>query len=553
MNPAEPTTSRPLQRGLVFLACALLSSTAQSQPKRLPELPAAPVSEPNLSDALTVVVREFRFVGNTIFAEAELQRIVRGYIGIPINSGDLENARLALTQHYIRNGYINSGALLEDQPVENGVITFRIVEGKLAEIVPTGLRRLRERFVERRIARGAGDPLNVNRLQETLLILKDNPNIKKLNAELRPGIQRGESRLDLQIEERSPWRLGVQARNDRPPSVGAEVLEVLAAHQNLTGHSDRLDLRYGLLQRSSESVKGSGTDNLGAAYRIPIHPSETALELIYNRIDYAVIEEPFDELNIDSHSDTYSIGISQPLFKNSQNELSVSLLADRRHSETFLLGEPFSFSAGSVGGQTTVSALRFVQQFVHRTQAQVLALRSTFNWGLDLLDSTDDGTDRDGKFLSWIGQAQYVRRLGDTACQIMFSTGLQWTEDPLLSLEQFSLGGAHSIRGYRENELVRDMGFVSAIELRLPLLFTRTGAPWLQLAPFIDYGRGWNVAGSRTDQEELWSAGMGLLITPNDKLHAELYWGHRFREITDSDHADLQDLGLHFKLVLMAF
>ena len=130
-------------------------------------------------------------------------------------------------------------------------------------------------------------------------------------------------------------------------------------------------------------------------------------------------------------------------------------------NDTDLLGEPFNISPGAVDGRMVVSVLRLSQEWIDRGQNHVLALRSTFNFGLDVLDATDNGMpgDPNGKFFSWLGQAQYVHRLFNTQNQFILRVTGQWTDDQLLALEQISVGGAETVRGYRENQLVRDRGY----------------------------------------------------------------------------------------------
>jgi hemolysin activation/secretion protein len=60
---------------------------------------------------------------------------------------DLEQLRVELTRAYTDEGYINSGALLPDQQVADGVITYQIVEGSLDSIDISGNGRLRPDYV----------------------------------------------------------------------------------------------------------------------------------------------------------------------------------------------------------------------------------------------------------------------------------------------------------------------------------------------------------------------------------------------------------------------
>ncbi len=503
--------------------------------------------------ATNLVIREFRFTGNSAIPTAELSQVVSGYTNRAVSFGELEEARRAVTLHYVSQGYLNSGAVLDDQTVKDGIVTLRLVEGRLTEIrVHPADNRLRAGYVRSRLWRAAGPPVNMPRIEQRLGLLLDNPNIVRINAELEPGAAPGEAVLNVAVTERSPWRLAVEARNDRPPSVGGEILAAFASHQNVTGHGDALEFHTGLIQRDANRVRASAADNLGVSYRFPLNSYDTTLRLSYGRNNFAVIEEPFNALDIKSESESYGLALQHPFYRTANREFSMTLAADRRSSRSFLLGAPFSFSPGAVNGETTVSVLRFIHGFVGRSPMQVLSLRSSLNWGIDVLGATRNGTSRDGGFVSWQGQAQYVRRLGQTANQLVLSTTFQWSDSPLLSLEQFSLGGSGTVRGYRENQLVRDMAWLSSAEFRIPILFNRAGAGILQLAPFFDYGKGWNVRVATPQPPDLASVGIGLLWTPNARLNAQLYWGHAFRNL-NAGGSDAQDLGLHFKVRVIAF
>ena len=128
-----------------------------------------------------VVVRSFRFEGNTAFSRAQLLQApvtveqagdklevrtrVRDYIGKSVTTEGLEEIRQALTRLYVGAGYINSGAVLPDQTVDGGVVLYRLVEGKLTDVNLTYIDprdptrqvkgRLRPKYVISRVRRGA--------------------------------------------------------------------------------------------------------------------------------------------------------------------------------------------------------------------------------------------------------------------------------------------------------------------------------------------------------------------------------------------------------------
>jgi hemolysin activation/secretion protein len=205
---------------------------------------------------------------------------------------------------------------------------------------------------------------------------------------------------------------------------------------------------------------------------------------------------------------------------------------------------------------SSVSALRFIQEYVHRTPTSVIAARSRFSVGLDVLNATSNaGPLPDGRFFSWLGQLQGVRRFDDWwGMQLLGQMNLQIANDRLFPLEQIPLGGRFSVRGYRENTLIRDNGFIFSVESRFPLLRYASGEPLLQFAQFVDVGRAWQAKGDTPDPQTLASVGLGLrwAVLPRDRARFELYWGVPLNHV-DHPSGNLQDYGIHLQAVVQAF
>lgn len=534
------------------LALMLFASTLTAQ--ILPPPSSRPKPSPGLPAVDRLFVRGYDFEGNHAFSDRELARVTAPFVGREINSEDLEEARRAVTLHYVNHGYVNSGAVIPDQDPTNGIITIQIIEGRLSEIELHGNRWLRDSYILGRLRRWSTSPLDMDELREGLQLLRQNPNVQQINAELRPGIAPGESVLDVKLTDQHPFRLGLQFDNQRPPSVGENEIWLLASDLNLTGHSDPLEVRYGIANSGADGLEFSGADNLEGSYALPLTRYDTTLGLHASRLDTSLVEETFLPLDITSVTTTYGVVLRQPVYQTGNQEAALSVGFDYRKNDSWLLDEPFSLSPGALDGEMAVSVLRLSQEWVRRGQDHVLALRSTFNVGLSAFDATDNGIsgDPDAKFFSWLGQAQHVRRLFGTQNQLILRLAGQWTDDRLLALEQISVGGMESVRGYLENQLVRDRGIVSSVEFRVPVWFNKAGAGVVHLAPFFDFGGAWNVDRSPSPTT-IYSTGTGLLIEPNRHFSAQLYWGYRLRDVDLPDDAGAQGLGLHFRVNINAF
>jgi hemolysin activation/secretion protein len=143
--------------------------------------------------------------------------------------------------------------------------------------------------------------------------------------------------------------------------------------------------------------------------------------------------------------------------------------------------------------------------------------------------------------------------------QLFLRLDTQLTTDPLLPLEQIGVGGRFSVRGYRENTLVRDNGLIGSLEVRLPLVRQTHWAEVVQVIPFVDAGWGWNQHITTPVPRSLASLGLGvrwiktwsLAMVPL-RTQVEVFWAYRILA-RDSVGDDLQDKGLHLQAVVAAF
>ena len=275
-----------------------------------------PQQDGQLATQPSVLVKSFRFRGDTHFTDAQLREVLKPYANRTLTSEQLEIARRDLTRAYVDRGFINSGAVLPDQDVRDGVILFEIVEGRLNEIRLQGNKRLRGHYITSRIRQSAQPPpLDILKLKDRLELLRQDPNLRSINAELRPGSSPGTADLDVTVQESNPFQLGVQFSNRRPPSVGSTAVDILGSDGDLTGNGDNLAFRYDVLNGAVDDLRLAGADDYSVDYSLPLTASDTTLQLSYVRTDTVVAEAPFADLSIASRSNTWAVGVRQPLYR----------------------------------------------------------------------------------------------------------------------------------------------------------------------------------------------------------------------------------------------
>jgi len=485
-----------------------------------------------------VLVRGFRFSGNTVFEDAELQSVVAAWTGRRLAARDLASARDALTLHYAEAGYVTSGARLPDQRLDDGIVRVELVEGGLSGVETSGNHWLRDAWFEARL-RGGDAPLHVPSLERRLRVLQQDPRLAAVHATLRPALRQGEAVLELRVRELRPYGVGFDLDNATPPSLSDVRGRVRVWHRSLLRRADDLVLEVGILEAGP---------SVGGDYRLPVWRHDTAVLLGARYSESRLVDEIGSELGIETRFYEVDVGLEQPLYRSPTTTVALALTASLRDSEvSFLEGLPFPVP-GSADGDVRVAPLRVLLDGVWRTSGQVLAARSLASFGLDVLGATRNPPGvPDGRFVSWLGQVQWLRRIDPWGIEVLLRSDVQLADQPLLSIEQVSVGGLASVRGYRENQLVRDQGVVGSLELRVPLWRAADDRVIAQLAPFVDAGHGWSRGGGAEEDGTLVGMGVGLRVRPTRSVGMALYWGQDLREVSTPGSA-VQDLGLHFRI-----
>jgi hemolysin activation/secretion protein len=490
-------------------------------PLELPT-PAVPPPEERPSIPGTILVNRFVFSGNTAFSDRELAKVTAPFTNRSITFAELLQAEAAVTKLYTDAGYINSGAVIPAEQTlsrKGATVKIQVVEGGVEEIRVTVEGRLHPDYVRSRLAIAATKPLNQKRLLQALQLLQLNPLIQTISAELSAGSRPELSVLSVKVQEAGTFKVELFADNGRVKSIGSFERGVRFTQGNLLGFGDGLSVEY---------ANTDGSNAVYTNYTIPINPYNGTIELSGSFNNTRVIEAPFDRLDITGDSRYFDLSFRQPVMQTPGQELVLGVTASRAESQTALLGVGFPLSLGANNdGRTQVSALRFFQEWTQRGSQDVLALRSQFSLGLDAFDATVSPEPPDGRFFDWRGQGQYVRLLAPDTLLVLRSS-LQLSANPLLSLEQFTLGGLYSVRGYRQDLLLVDNGIFASAEVRLPILRVDSVKGVLQVAPFVDVGVGWNNAENlipTPNPNTLVSVGLGLQWQMGDRFNARLDWG----------------------------
>ena len=533
-------------------------ASPENAPLQLPEgveLPEVPEVRPE-HRVTAVQVNRFDVRGVTLLDDESIAEALAPYEGRSLTVEEIQAAANTVTALYINAGYISSGVLVPDQDASDGVIEMTAVEGHLNDIILEGNDSLRDSYIEKRLDRALGDNLNVFELEEALRMMQQSSLIQQVNAQLVPGQHRGESLLNLRVAERDAFVIQAGYNNHRSPSVGEDQAQITLAHRSLTGNGDYLYANY---------ANTDGSDDYAITYGLPLTSGDLTWEAYYSEGESDIVEQPFDELDILSEVTTWGTRFYRPVYRTLNHDVVVGFGFENTETKSFLLDAPFSFSPGEQAGVSEVSLLRLTAEWTWRRAQDALYTRFAVSQGVDWLDATDRdeadlgpdgvriGNLPDSDFTAILLQANYARALPWADMQLLARLTTQLSLDPLLSSQKLAVGGSRTVRGYRENQLVRDNGVIASVELRIPVWPDDLGVSQLGLTfvPFFDFGEAEDepidLPGlDSPESDRLMSVGAGLVWNWWEPLHVEIYYGEELENV-DNDGSSLQEDGVHAK------
>jgi hemolysin activation/secretion protein len=473
------------------------------------------------SSKVTFKLNEIRYSGNTLFTNEDLHNVDSAYVGKDVTLGQLKQLIKNITVLYNDKGYITSFAFLPAQKIKNGIVEISISEGKIGKINIEGNKHSNASYLKNNMLKAngieEGKIFNVRNLRKSLGEINEKDYIKG-QITLQKGQVGENSDLTLDVEEQSPFSLTPGYDNKGRDLIGIQRGTLRADYKNLTGYGDSI---------SATTVFAKSTFGLGTQYRLPIGPYGTELQFGYGYSNVA-LGGRYKDLDIHGHSNRYTTTIMQPIFKGERLTLNTDLSLDMINSTTNWYGSdiydkyrtrPIRLGLNAVKDDNT-------GRFVSRFETSV---------GLPWLGATQDADAGIGvgspKFVKFTQSLIRLQNLPLKTLGIFTLVG-QYSPNALLPMEQLAIGGADTVRGYKEACLLGDSGYYMNLELRrtIPYLpdykYLRL-KDRIQLAAFYDQGfaRSTHQGISEHQENFLQDVGVGLRIFLTKYLSANLDMG----------------------------
>jgi len=465
-----------------------------------------------LKGDVTFTLKDIHFQNLTAFTKEDLEPEFKDYLGKPVSLATINDIADKITARYRNAGFILSRAVVPPQSVSGGVVTIKIVEGFINQVIIQGDKTSSGLLAEYADKIRNSKPLDVATLERYLLLMQDLPGISA-RAVLRPSpgvadasdvvitVSKKDIDGSLTLDNRGTRYLGpVQGGATVNVNSMFDMYNRTQFHTVMT--SDPSEMRFFQLSHD-EQLDSEGTKLTVSASRTNTAP------------DYRL--KDFDVSGIDS---LYSMAISHPFIRSRRTNLFGNVSFDIRNTDNDSLGQALykdRLRVGRFGG-----SYDFVDSWsaVNRFEAEI---SKGFNW--DTTTGVNLPSRVGGQNSFWKGTMQASRLQPITGpFSFYVATSGQMASADLLTAEQFGIGGPTFGSAYDPSEITGDSGLDGRAELQYSDTTNFKYLPNYQLYSFYDVGTVWlrNPQSGEQDQSSLASAGVGSRFNVSDPLSGSL-------------------------------
>jgi hemolysin activation/secretion protein len=457
-----------------------------------------------VGDGPEIEIKSYEVVGSTLIPPSEVQRIVKPYLGSGRYMSDIQAARDALQAAYEERGFPTVAVQLPKQTLLDGRVRIEVIEARLGAVrvdnpgidwyLEGGVRRATPHLQPGALVRSKDlqdDLLRANRTED-----------RRVTPVLKAGQEPGTVDLDLKVDDRIPLHGSVEWNNYRTPGTPRQRMTARVSYENLW------QLEHALAAQYTFVPSGRDFDDVQVWVLTDAAPNpwrdDDRLFAYAAWSDTESILPTNTSINSLGNGFTsgarYNLGLPLPLVDWSWYQHALVLGVDYKSIENALIQgvntirTPIRYLPWSVSYPGTVVR---PHGFATVTAGTDFHFAGTIDSGgskedfqnnrggisdNNIVDGTYaiyhldvDTTLRLPGLLQTLAQGRFVElpapstSFEDDASLVVGLSG-QYANEPLISVEQFPLGGRYSVRGYLEGEAFGDHGWDLQMEVRTPAL-----------------------------------------------------------------------------------
>ncbi|MBF0529176.1 MAG: ShlB/FhaC/HecB family hemolysin secretion/activation protein [Deltaproteobacteria bacterium] len=463
-NPAYSLTPSPSQTGGGIQKQEEQLRAAERLEKQITKektKPEEPVAEEKpgqpAEEGQKILIHKIEVRGVSLIPQALVDGIVKDYEGKEAGVRDMQKICDLITDEYRKRGRVTSRAYLPPQNIKGGTLVVTVLEGRVGSVDVRNNKYFTTAYLKKKLHVISGDYLDYQALQKTLVKINEHPD-RTVKLGLVPGKEPGTTDLILDVHDRLPIHASYEYDNFGSRYTAYDRHGFSAEDNNLFGVDDKFAVKY---QRGPDQFY----DSTNLSYSLPV--TDTLDLDMYWLWSNSKLGKEFAALDVKSKTQIGGVSFTYGVIDMNALEFKVSGGFDYKHSTNLMGGAMTSRDNDRVvkiGGDLDLT------DAWGRTVITLEEDVGILGFGLRKEDPFATRPDAGPQFQKLTG---YLYRLQPMpfSSSILWKNQFQASNDNLLSVEQFQLGGVSNVRGYETGEYGGDQGIASTVEWSFPPYF----------------------------------------------------------------------------------
>lgn len=457
-------------------------------------------------------LKEVRFDGVTALDDKVLQQVATPYLHKPFTNQDLANLKYELTRLFYDKGYSLVRITTPPQDLSDGILDVAVFEAHIDKIeIPDGDKPIIRNWIAEAITKRLeqGDIFREGPVESMVNDFNDLYNVKA-SVNLKPGHKFSTTDLDLVfLEDKTKTRNYVSIDNYGSELTGDNVGSAHLEKGNLFGIGETFSLD---LKKSDDQLWGYGIGT-----KTPIGFRNITLETYYLRSENG-IGDRLESLAASGKTESFDISLSSKILNTRNRQFVLNGGFEIREHESFLDLTPDK--------KDNIRKAYFATSYLHRTASNVFFSMLKISRGVDMFGASKTGRANATRSLGhndgWLLQPLLIWNhnpspavLNGTLKAILAG---QISSHTLLSSDLFALGGYGSIRGFEPVQESGEAGYQFSLEYDQEVTVPFLKGWQTTFGPFIEGGTVYNRIEGSTQDNNLYSAGLSLELSPEPFL-----------------------------------
>ena len=449
----------------------------KSAPPPLPKVQKPIEQKKPVDGEQTVQIKNFQFSGNKLLTDQELQSIVEKWKGRTLTFEDLQNVITDIQEYYSSKNRIGK-ALLPEQEIKDGIVSIKIIEGVLGDVVVEQTSPKPRMAVEtvKKYFKGEKDSayIDTKDLQRKIFILNDLAGVNATGT-YEQGKKEGESNFKVTLQDTPFFKGEVVAANYGSKSTGSNQALANLSFNNISGIGDLFTVN---------GIKSSGSDYVQGSYAVPILYDGLKLALNASKLDYQTLSSFSSTNQSKGDAKTYGANFTYPVFRTDRVSVNAKVGYETKdYLNTNVL------TAATISDYKIDNMTAGLNGFLYNNDQSSISYNANVTFGrLKINDAAQETSDNTSaktkgsfeKLAFNISRNQPLPDLKNT--NWLISVDGQTANKNLNSSEQMSLGGPYAVRAYPTGQGSGSQGVILKTELQYP--YDKN----LTFGPFLDVG-----------------------------------------------------------------